>query len=134
MLTGIAQSAKRRATCGSGWRLDQVSPSEGSRVLDPTAGLRAIGSTWVRARELCPALAEVGAAQVSGACIDSTPDTVPVISPVDALPGSFLAAGFSGNGFGPAADHLTSDAPAVNPAPFRLARLVDGSKMEVGAI
>jgi glycine/D-amino acid oxidase-like deaminating enzyme len=81
-----------------------------------------------------PRIADVG--QAWGACIDSTPDTMPVISPVDALSGSFLAAGFSGHGFGlgPAADHLTGDAPAATPAPLRLARLVDGSKMGVGAI
>ena len=31
--------------------------------------------------------------------VDATPDTVPVISPVDRLPGFFIASGFSGHGF-----------------------------------
>lgn len=81
-----------------------------------------------------PGLRVIGVAQAWGASIGSTPDTVPVISPVHALPGSLLAAGFGGDGFGlgSGADHLASDATAVHPAPFRPARLVDGSKM--GAI
>jgi len=58
---------------------------------------------------------------------------VPVIGQLDALPGFFLATGFSGHGFGigPAAGQLTADlvrgaAPLVDPRPFapsRFARL-----------
>jgi glycine/D-amino acid oxidase-like deaminating enzyme len=32
--------------------------------------------------------------------IDVTPDAVPVISPIDQIPGFYLATGFSGHGFG----------------------------------
>ena len=43
--------------------------------------------------------------------IDVTPDAVPVISPVDAVPGFFIATGFSGHGFGigPGAGRLAAD-------------------------
>ena len=61
--------------------------------------------------------------------IDVTPDAVPVIAPVNALPGLFLASGFSGHGFGigPAsgrliADLVAGDRPIVDPAPFRFER------------
>ena len=64
------------------------------------------------------------------------PDAVPVISPVEALPGFFLATGFSGHGFGIgpaagrlAADLVAGDAPIVDPTPFRYSRLVDGTKL-----
>lgn len=80
-------------------------------------------------------------AEAWGAYIDSTPYAVPVISPVEVRKGFFLAAGFSGHGFGlgPAAGQLAADllagaTPCVDPSPFRLSRLVDGSRVEVGAI
>jgi glycine/D-amino acid oxidase-like deaminating enzyme len=62
-----------------------------------------------------------------------TPDAVPVISPVPALPGFFLASGFSGHGFGlgPAAgrlgaDLVVGDRPIVDPTPFRFERFLRG--------
>ena len=71
-----------------------------------------------------------------GGLIDSTPDLVPVIDKVDALPGLFLATGFSGHGFGigPAAGRLAADivmgeTPLVDPTPFRYSRMVDGTRL-----
>jgi glycine/D-amino acid oxidase-like deaminating enzyme len=62
--------------------------------------------------------------------IDVTPDAVPVISAVDALPGFHIASGFSGHGFGigPAAGQLMADLvtgarPIVDPRPYRFERL-----------
>jgi glycine/D-amino acid oxidase-like deaminating enzyme len=67
--------------------------------------------------------------------IDVTPDAVPVISGVDALPGFFIATGFSGHGFGigPAAgrlvaDLVTGESPLVDPKDFRFSRFSDGSR------
>jgi glycine/D-amino acid oxidase-like deaminating enzyme len=55
---------------------------------------------------------------------------VPVISPIEALPGFYLASGFSGRGFGigPGAGRLIADMvagenPIVDPTPFRFERL-----------
>jgi glycine/D-amino acid oxidase-like deaminating enzyme len=63
---------------------------------------------------------------------------VPVISPVESLPGFFIATGFSGHGFGigPAAGRLMADLvtgapPLVDPAAFRLRRFSDGTRMEI---
>ena len=81
-----------------------------------------------------PALAGIEVATAWGGWIDNTPDGVPVISPVEKLPGFFLATGFSGHGFGIgpaagrlAADMVAGDRPLVDLHPFRYARLVDGS-------
>jgi glycine/D-amino acid oxidase-like deaminating enzyme len=63
-----------------------------------------------------------------GGTIDSTPDTIPVISAVGKLPGFFLATGFSGHGIGLAADAVTGDTPLVDPAGY--GRLVDGRRLE----
>ena len=43
--------------------------------------------------------------------IDVMPDAIPVISAVDAVPGFFIATGFSGHGFGigPGAGRLVAD-------------------------
>ena len=69
-----------------------------------------------------------------GGMIDVMPDAIPVISPVESLPGFFIATGFSGHGFGigPGAGKLVADMVAgdptlVDPAPFRLSRFTDGS-------
>ena len=71
-----------------------------------------------------------------GGLIDVTPDGVPVISAVDAVPGFHLASGFSGHGFGigPGAGRLMADlvtnaAPIVDPAPFRFARFTAPARM-----
>ncbi len=68
--------------------------------------------------------------------IEATPDAVPVISPVDALRGFYLATGFSGHGFGIApgagrlaADLIAGDTPAVDPRPFRYSRMIDGTRL-----
>jgi len=56
-----------------------------------------------------------------------------VISAVDAVPGFYIASGFSGHGFGLGpgagrlmADLVAGDAPLVDPAPFRFSRFARG--------
>lgn len=111
------------------WALDEISPFEQVRILDPApverfnrAGLRNL----VRA---FPAFAKAQVQQTWGGLIDVTPDAVPVIAPVHAIPGFYLASGFSGHGFGigPGAGLLMADLvmgaqPRVDPHPFRLDR------------
>ena len=77
-------------------------------------------------------------AQQWAGMIDVTLDAVPVISPVESVPGFFVATGFSGHGFGIgpgagrlAADLVSGDSPIVDPTPFRLQRFLDGSPTQV---
>ena len=70
--------------------------------------------------------------------MDVTPDAVPVIAPIDDVPGFFISTGYSGHGFGiaPAAGQLmaelvSGDPPCVDPFPFRLDRFSDGSKINI---
>ena len=123
------------------WRLDQVSTFERIRVLDPAPKPRVVAQTLSRAASLYPALARLEMAESWGGYVDCTPDAIPVISPVSSHKGFVLAAGFSGHGFGvgPAAGHLAADlvandTPCVDPAPFHISRLVDGSRVKVGSI
>lgn len=119
------------------WSLDRETPFEQIRILDPAPSRRTVAELLRRARDLYPQLANVEVAQ-RASYIDSTPDAVPVISAMSKLSGFYLAAGFSGHGFGlgPAAGHLAADlmtgaAPIVDPRPLRYSRLIDGSKGEI---
>ena len=111
------------------WPLDAPSPFEDMRVLDPTPDHAFLDRALVRFKAAFPAVAQARVAERWAGMIDVMPDELPVIGPVAALPGFFLATGFSGHGFGigPAAGKLAAEiatgAPTtVDPAPFRLDR------------
>jgi glycine/D-amino acid oxidase-like deaminating enzyme len=70
-----------------------------------------------------------------GGMIDVTPDGIPVISPLDAVPGFFTATGFTGHGFGIApgagrlmAEQVSGETPVVDPRTFRYSRFTDGTR------
>jgi glycine/D-amino acid oxidase-like deaminating enzyme len=111
------------------WSLDAASPFEQVRVLDPLPAARNIGGAQSKLAQAFPAFAAMQVAESWGGLIDVTPDEVPVIGPVAALPGFHIATGFSGHGFGigPGAGRLMADlvtgaTPLVDPAPFRFER------------
>jgi glycine/D-amino acid oxidase-like deaminating enzyme len=116
------------------WSLDEASPFEEVRVLDPAADPFVIERARASIAESFPAFRNVRVAESWGGMIDVMPDAIPVISAVNKLPGFFIATGFSGHGFGigPGAGRLIADMvtgapPIVDPAPFRLSRFTDGS-------
>src|SRR5262249_13754621 len=118
------------------WALDRPSPFEAERVLDPQPDSGVLDKALANLRTAYPALAGVQMAESWAGMIDATPDAVPVISPVDSLPGFHIATGFSGHGFGIgpgagrlAADLVAGDPPVVDPAPFRYRRMIDGTKL-----
>ena len=109
------------------WSLDQPTPMERMRVLDPAPDTAAVKLTHSRALELLPELRKTTITNAWAGYIDSTPDGVPGIGEV--LPGFVLAAGFSGHGFGigPGAGHLIADliagaTPLVDPKPYHPVR------------
>jgi glycine/D-amino acid oxidase-like deaminating enzyme len=117
------------------WPLDQVSPFERVRTLDPAPAHGSADSEKAALDRVFPVFRGKAVVQRWAGLIDATPDAVPVISPVEALPGLFLATGFSGHGFGIgpgagrlAADLVTGAPPLVDPAPFRYSRFVDGTR------
>ena len=120
------------------WALDQPSPFESVRVLDPTPSAPSLAFARRKLAEAFPAFANLQVAGTWGGMIDVTPDGVPVISAVDGVPGFHLASGFSGHGFGigPGAGRLMADLvtgapPLVDPAPFRFARFTASTHMAV---
>ncbi|MEZ5831632.1 MAG: FAD-binding oxidoreductase [Dongiaceae bacterium] len=123
------------ASCPSRWDTGRGSPFEAHRVLDPAPAERLLESGLRRLCEAFPAFKTAVVRQSWAGFIDATPDTIPVISGVDPLPGFFVATGFSGHGFGigPAAGQLMADLvtnarPIVDPTPFRFSRFSDGSR------
>ena len=109
------------------------------RVLDPKPPANRIEEILANMRKAFPALGEVRVAEAWAGMIDVTPDAIPVISGVDAIPGFFLSTGYSGHGFGigPGAGRVTAElvtgAPtAVDLSPFRFSRFADGSAIGYG--
>ncbi|MBW6398273.1 FAD-binding oxidoreductase [Roseomonas sp. HJA6] len=120
------------------WSFEKPTVFERVRVLDPKPMTGIVEPALREIVAAYPDLAGIQAARIWAGWIDSTPDAVPVISPVEALPGVVVAAGFSGHGFGigPAAGRLAADLatgapPVVDPAPFALKRFFDGSPIRM---
>ena len=120
------------------WSLDTPSPFESVRVLDPEPSKPILAQGQVNLARSFPVFKNATIAQSWAGLIDVTPDAVPVISPIEALPGFYLASGFSGHGFGIGpgagrliADMVSGDNPIVDPMPFRFERLARRSKRGV---
>ena len=111
------------------WSLDETTPFEQVRVLDPKPADKLLAQSRDMLVAAFPAFKGMRVVESWGGLIDVTPDAVPVISHVTSLPGFFLATGFSGHGFGIgpgagklAADLIAGDTPAVDPVPYRYER------------
>jgi glycine/D-amino acid oxidase-like deaminating enzyme len=115
--------------------LDQLSPYEAVRVLDPAPDRASLRKALRSLASRFPAFAGAQVVEEWAGLIEVTPDAIPVISKVDGLPGLVVATGFSGHGFGIgpaagrlAADLLTGSTPIVDPSEFRFSRFSDGSR------
>ncbi|GMG83036.1 FAD-binding oxidoreductase [Paralimibaculum aggregatum] len=118
------------------WGADGPSPFERIRVLDPRPDMALVRRGQREIAAAYPALAGIGVARAWGGMVDCTPDGIPVIGPVEGVSGLHVCAGHTGHGFGTgpatgrlAAELIRGDAPSVDPAPFRHARMVDGSDL-----
>lgn len=118
------------------YRFRDISPFEQNRIIDPDPDLSLVGDAMRLVGQDFPGLSTLKMAGAWGGLIDSTPDAVPVISGIDAIPGLVVAAGFSGHGFGlgPGVGRVlsslvTGDAAPVDLRPFRHSRMIDGSRL-----
>jgi glycine/D-amino acid oxidase-like deaminating enzyme len=120
------------------WSMDEASPFEYCRVLDPKPSTKLSNIALANLKKAFPVFEKAEIAQRWAGYIDVTPDAVPVIDAIDSIPGFHIATGFSGHGFGigPAAGRLMADIvtgrpPVVDPINFRFSRFHDGSKIEL---
>jgi glycine/D-amino acid oxidase-like deaminating enzyme len=116
--------------------LDRQSPYEKTRVLDPAPDSKYLRQAHKQLAKLFPAFAAAKVVQEWAGLIDVMPDAIPVISPVDSVPGLIIATGFSGHGFGigPGAGRLIADlaigaTSSVDPKEFRFSRFSDGTRV-----
>jgi glycine/D-amino acid oxidase-like deaminating enzyme len=113
------------------WALDAITPFETVRTLDPAPSRAILDEGERNLVRSFPVFGKMEVAERWAGLIDATPDGVPVISDVPALPGFFIVSGFSGHGFGigPGAGRLMADlvmgvTPIVDPSPYRYQRFV----------
>ena len=116
------------------WTLDEVSPFEHVRILDPEPVHDILADAARSLVDYYPVFKPMQIAERWAGAIDAMPDAVPVISKLEKLPGLHLCTGFSGHGFGlgPGAGKLmaeivTGETPCIDPTPFRYSRCFDGS-------
>jgi len=81
------------------------------RGAGPRANASKVESSLIELKRLLPTLRDLRIKRSWAGYIDATPDMLPVIGEVPAVPGLFLATGFSGHGFGlgPVAGRLISE-------------------------
>lgn len=120
------------------WPLDQVSPFERERVLNPEPNAAIVRGIQENLGAVFPELANVEFIESWAGMVETTPDVVPIIDSSDALPGFHVATGFSGHGFGigPGAGKaiaamLRGDDPGLDLDHFKLSRFFDGSPIRI---
>ncbi len=121
------------------WALDRPTAFERQRVLNPQPHPAVLRTLTQRLGKRIPLLAETPLLESWAGMIDVTPDVVPVMDHVEAIPGLILGSGFSGHGFGigPAAGRILADlvqgnSPGHDLDRFRFSRFSDGSPMVLG--
>jgi glycine/D-amino acid oxidase-like deaminating enzyme len=123
----------------SSWTMDEVSPFERQRILHPQPESRVLRQLRAALEHWFPEIAPAAFVETWGGMIESSPDVLPVISPVEGCDGFLVASGFSGHGFGigPGAGKLIAEmirgvADSNEVRAFRLQRFFDGSPIRPG--
>ncbi|HEX5787554.1 MAG TPA: FAD-binding oxidoreductase [Woeseiaceae bacterium] len=117
------------------WSLDAASPFEATRVLDPAPNAAALRTLRRDLATVFPALTGIAFVETWAGMIESTPDVIPVMD-ATAVPGFYVATGFSGHGFGigPGAGMalaalVTGGDAGIDLHELRLGRFFDGSRI-----
>jgi glycine/D-amino acid oxidase-like deaminating enzyme len=116
------------------WALDERSPFEKTRVLDPEPSQRVVKGIRRNLDAMFPQLASTPIVESWAGMVETSPDVVPMIDAIEELPGFHIATGFSGHGFGlgpgagkAIAGMLTGADTGIDIAPLRLGRFFDGT-------
>ena len=117
----------------SRWALDGISPFEKNRVLNPRPSPSVIAKIRVNLDRTFPELANTPIVETWAGMVETSPDVVPMICPIERYPGFYLATGFSGHGFGlgPGAGKaiagMLTGTEGTDLRQLRLERFFDGS-------
>lgn len=114
------------------WHGQLAHDARGRPVARPTAGR--LAQTIDTVARVLPVLRDTPVERFWGGVIDLTPDGLPALDAVPGARGLYVAAGFSGHGFGigPATGHamaalITGRASGVDLSPFALRRFAGGA-------
>jgi len=123
------------------WALDEESPFEQTRVLNPEPNPRVLKNIQKNFEEVFPQLAGARIVEAWAGMVETTPDVVPVMCEIESIPGFHIGTGLSGHGFGigpgagkALAGMLTNMDVGIDMTPFRLSRFFDGSPMQLESI
>jgi glycine/D-amino acid oxidase-like deaminating enzyme len=101
---------------------------------EPHVNGRKVAHNAAAFRALFPHVGPLGLDRTWAGRLDLTPDAIPIIDQPGAIPGLFMAAGFSGHGFalGPSvgkqmAEWIVDGRPSLDLAAFRLLRFAEGA-------
>ena len=113
------------------WRLDERSPFEATRILDPAPSRSVLDEARETIMQVLPVFRGTRVTARWGGVIDVTPDALPIISPAPGIANLCLATGFSGHGFGigPGAGRLAAELvlglpTCVDAEPFAATRFI----------
>jgi len=119
------------------WSLDDVTPFEKTRVLDPEPSKSVLKGIRRNIDTMFPQLADTPIVESWAGMVETSPDVVPMIGAIDDIPGFHIATGFSGHGFGlgpgagkAIAGMLTGTDTGIDISPLRLSRFFDGSPIK----
>jgi glycine/D-amino acid oxidase-like deaminating enzyme len=121
------------------WPLDQASPFESIRILQPEVRVAKLAEVFDTAKSTYPFLARAQIRERWAGALVNTLDNMPVLSAVVSHPGLYFGTGFYfGLTMGPAAgealaDLVTGAKPKIDLYPYRYARFIDGTKLEFRA-
>ena len=111
----------------------------GKPLPEPRVNDKKIAQNAAAFRALFPHIAGLDLARTWAGRIDLTPDVIPIIDRPSAVPGLFIAAGFSGHGFalGPSvgkqlAEWIVAGRSSLDLSPFRLSRFDEGAGSVAG--
>ena len=112
------------------WHAGSRSPFERMRTMDPKVNPVLNQEAITNLCNAWPIFEQVEIEEAWAGWMDITPDSMPVIDRIEAVPGLAIATGFSGHGFGtgPAAGQLAADIVSeepsvIDPVPYRFDRL-----------
>ena len=110
----------------------------GGPLPEPRVNHKKIAQNSAAFRALFPHVGMLDLARTWAGRIDLTPDVIPIIDQPGAVPGLFVAAGFSGHGFalGPSvgkqlAEWIVAGRPSLDLSPFRLSRFDERGASDV---
>ena len=136
MRLSLGQEFFDELTTPTAWSLDEESPFEKCRVLNPKPNPTVLRHIRRNLDATFPQLANTPIIESWAGMIETTPDVVPVIDQADGLPGFHIATGFSGHGFGigpgagkAIAGFLTGNDVGLDVREFRLGRFSDGTRV-----